>query len=85
MEPHIVKNYFDHVKRLSSRWILLRNMREGKQVRKNNSSVGVETPILSDDYLTMLPEYELVEKNVIPFGFKTVDDFHSELMLLRRK
>lgn len=85
MEPHIVKNYFEHVKRLSTRWILLRNIREGKQVRKNNSSVGVETPILSDDYLTMLPEYELVERNVIPFGFKTVDGFHSELMLLRRK
>jgi putative sugar O-methyltransferase len=85
MEPHIVKNYFKHVKRLYARWILLRNMREGKQVRKNNSSVGVDTPILSDDYLEMLPEYELVERNVLPFGFKTVDDFHSELMLLRRK
>jgi putative sugar O-methyltransferase len=84
MEPPIVKNYLGHVTRLGARWILLRNMREGKQLRKNDW-VGVETPILGDDYLTMLPGYELVERNVIPFGYQTVDGFHSELLLLRLK
>ncbi len=83
MEPHIVENYLNHVDRLGSRWILLRNMREGKQVKKTHS-VGVKTPIKSDDYLAMLPKYELVEKNVFPFGYKTVDGFHSELLLLKR-
>lgn len=85
MEPHIVKNYLSHVARLGTQWILLRNMREGKQVRKAGSSVGVETPIMSDDYLAMLPDYELVERNVHPFGYRTVDGYHSELMLLKRK
>ncbi len=84
MEPHIVKNYLDHVTRLGTRWILLRNIREGKQLRKNDW-VGVDTPILGDDYLAMLPEYELVERNVIPFGYQTVDGFHSELLLLKRR
>ena len=85
MEPHIVKNYLSHVSRLGTRWILLRNMREGKQIRSDESSVGVETPIKSDDYLAMLPQYELMDRNVLPFGYRTVDGYHSELLLLRRK
>lgn len=84
MEPHIVKNYLGHVSRLKAKWILLRNMREGKQIRKNGL-VGVDTPILSEDYLIMLPDYELVERNVIPFGYQTVDGFHSELLILKQK
>jgi hypothetical protein len=59
-------------------------MREGKQLRKNDW-VGVDTPILADDYIAMLPGYELVERNVFPFGYKTVDGYHSELFLLKRK
>lgn len=85
MEPHIVQNYLNQVTRLNARWILLRNMREGKQKRKPGSEVGVETPILGDDYLHMLPNYELVERNLHPFGYRTVDGFHSELLLLKRK
>jgi len=83
MEPHIVKNYLGHVTRLAPRWILLRNLREGKQLRKNDW-VGVDTPTLGDDYLAMLPGYALLERNVRPFGYRTVDGFHSELLLLRR-
>ena len=85
MEPHVVRNYLWHVDRLRARWILLRNMREGKQKRSANHRVGVETPILAEDYLAMLPEYELVERNVLPFGYCTVDGYHSELFVLRRK
>lgn len=84
MEPHIVKNYLGHVVRLGTRWVLLRNLREGKQLRKNDW-VGVDTPTLGDDYLAMLPGYELVERNVWPFGYQTVDGFNSELLLLRRR
>jgi putative sugar O-methyltransferase len=83
MEPHIVKNYLSHVSRLKTKWVLLRNIREGKQIKTAHHG-GVETPILSDDYKTMLPEYELVEGNVIPFGYRTTDNFHSELLLLKR-
>lgn len=85
MEPAVVANYLGHVTRLNARWVLLRNMREGKQVRKAGTSVGVDAPIRSDDYLAMLPGYELVERNVLPFGYRTVDGFHSELLLLRCK
>jgi putative sugar O-methyltransferase len=85
MEPAVVANYLDQVTRLKARWVLLRNMREGKQVRKGAGSVGVETPIRSDDYLALLPGYELAERNVLPFGYRTVDGFHSELLLLRCK
>lgn len=83
MEPQVVENYLNNVKRLSARWILLRNMREGKQ-KKTELNVGVEVPIKRNDYLAMLPEYKLVEANVHPFGYQTVDGFHSELLLLRR-
>jgi hypothetical protein len=84
MEPHIVENYLGHVNRLGTRWILLRNLREGKQLRKQGT-VGVERAILGDDYLAMLPEFRLVERGVFPFGYRTVDGFHSELLLLRRR
>ena len=58
-------------------------MREGKQLKRDGHA-GVEVPITSDDYLTMLPNYRLVERNVHPFGFETVDGFHSELQLFKR-
>jgi len=83
MEPQIVKNYLGHVSRLGTRWVLLRNIREGQVVWKDGSSFGVD--IQSDDYLAMLPGYELVERNVLPFGYRTVDGYHSELLLLRCK
>ncbi|NCO14455.1 MAG: putative sugar O-methyltransferase [Thiomicrospira sp.] len=84
MEPEIVQNYLENVKRLKSKWLLLRNMREGKQLRSQHR-FGVETPILSEDYIRMLGGYELVARNVDPFGYKTVDHFHSEILLFKRQ
>jgi putative sugar O-methyltransferase len=84
MEPEIVRNYLRHVVRLKTKWILLRNMREGKQVRKSKDEVGVDQPIRTGDYLSMLSGYELIESNVLPFGYQTVDGFHSEVLLFRR-
>lgn len=84
MEPDIVQNYLNHADRLKSKWVLLRNMREGKQLKTGNSS-GVKKQILSQDYKNMLPNYRFVANNVRPFGLKTVDDFHSELLLFERK
>lgn len=64
--------------------ILLRNLREGHRKRPADGRAGVESPVKGDDYLAMLPGFRLVERQVHPFGFRTVDGFHSELMLLRR-
>jgi putative sugar O-methyltransferase len=83
MEPDVVTNYLGHVNRLKARWVLLRNMREGKQVQKEGH-VGVKTPIKSDDYVRMLGQYQLVDSNVHPFGYETVDGYHSELLLFKR-
>ena len=84
MEPAIVANYLGHVDRLKTQWVLLRNMREGKQL-KTATSPGVTNPIFSENYLAMLPSYELVDRNVIPFGYNTVDGYNSELLLLKRR
>lgn len=84
MEPHIVRNYLDRVVRLDADWLLLRNIREGKPMKKGEGSVGVEVPIMTNDYIEMLPGYELIEPNVFPYGYKTVDGYHSEILLLRK-
>lgn len=84
MEPEVVDNYLHHVNRLQARWILLRNLREGKPLKKSGHP-GVKIPIKTENYVTMLRNYELIDSNVHPFGFQTVDGFHSELLLLKRK
>jgi putative sugar O-methyltransferase len=83
MEPDVVENYLNQVRRLKARWVLLRNMREGKQIQ-SEGHVGVKTPIRSDDYVRMLSGYRLVASNVHPYGYETVDGFHSELQLFKR-
>jgi putative sugar O-methyltransferase len=83
MEPNVVLNYLKHVDKLNARWILLRNMREGKQ-KKRDGHAGVVNPIQTDDYLDMLPKYKLINRNIHPFGYETVDGFNSELMILKR-
>ena len=84
MEPEVVENYLGHVNRLGAKWILLRNMREGKQ-RATSSVSGVRDPILDADYIKFLQHYELIERNVHPYGYQTVDGFHSELFLFHRR
>jgi putative sugar O-methyltransferase len=84
MEPSVVKNYLNHISRLSARWLLLRNMREGKQ-KKSDSRNGVDDPIVSEDYIKMLGDFNLVARSVLPFGYKTVDDFNSEILIFTRK
>jgi len=84
MEPPVVENYLRHVDRLGSTWILLRNLREGHRKRPADGRAGVENPVRGDDYVAMLPTFHLVERQVYPFGYRTVDGFHSELMLLKR-
>lgn len=85
MEPHIVKNYLKNIYRLNPKWILLRNIREGKKKKNTVDELGVETPIKSSDYIKMIENnYELIAKDVIRFGYKTPDGFHSELLLFKK-
>ena len=83
MEPEVVQNYFSQISRLQARWILLRNIREGKQ-RRIAKAEGVITPILGSDYIRWLSNYKLVHQSTLPFGYETVDGFHSELLILAR-
>ncbi len=85
MEPVVVENYCRHVHELGADFVLLRNLREGKPQKADDSSVGVETPILGKDYDRFLPNYELVDVDTTVFGFLTDDEFHSELRLYKRK
>ncbi len=85
MEPHIVQNYFKNIIRLKPKWILLRNIREGKRKKKSKNEHGVEIPIKSKDYIEMIEDkYELINKDVLQFGYKTSDGFHSELLLFKK-
>lgn len=84
MEPDIVKNYLEHVSRLNCKYVLLRNLKEGKQLAKNGNQAGVKQQIKADDYDTFLPKYQLLSTNVHPFGFETIDGFNSELRLYKR-
>ncbi len=84
MEPDVVSNYLSIVSSLDAEVILLRNIKEGKQ-KATGGGVGVITPIVSDDYATFLPNYSLVDTNTIPFGYTTVDDFNSELLVFKKK
>ena len=84
MEPNIVENYASHVQRLAPTFLLLRNLREGKQ-KSIKGSLGVDQPILGDDYLKFFDQYKLRASNTVPFGFQTVDGYNSEIMLLEKK
>tara|TARA_Y100000739_G_scaffold228746_1_gene241340 strand:- start:1657 stop:2712 length:1056 start_codon:yes stop_codon:yes gene_type:complete len=85
MEPYIVRNYLEQVDRLSSKFIMMRNLREGHILSKGSDTFGVKIPIKTDDYIEMLPNYNLIGKNVFPFGFKTYDGFHHDLLIFERK
>lgn len=84
MEPAVVENYLGHVARLGTRFVLLRNLREGKRAAVAGE-LGVRQPIRGADYDRWLPGFDLVATNTIPFGHRTVDGFHSELRLYRRR
>lgn len=85
MEPATVKFYLAEAKRLGARFVLLRNLREGKQRKAANSPVGVNEPILGADYDRFLTGYRLVATNVFPFGHRTIDGFHSEFRLYEKR
>ena len=85
MEPEVVENYCNYINKLEPKYILLRNMLEGKATKSQTHSFGVTTPILGNDYDKFIPEYELITVDTSVFGFLTEDGFHSQLRLYKRK
>lgn len=84
MEPNVVKNYLDVISRLKPNYILLRNLREGKKLKKGQI-MGVKKAIKSQYYINSLKKnYSIINRNVIPFGYRTFDNFNSELLLFKR-
>ena len=84
MEPEVVQNYCNHIDRLEPKYILLRNMLEGKRKQSKDHLAGVVEPILGDDYNKFLPNYRLVATDSAVFGFVTEDGFHSQLRIYER-
>jgi putative sugar O-methyltransferase len=84
MEPSVVSNYLSLVAGLAPEYVILRNIREGKQRKSAERPFGVEQPVRGDDYVRFLNDFELVDRAHAPFGFRTVDGFHSELLIFRR-
>ena len=84
MEPDVVRNYCNYIDALKPKYILLRNMLEGKRVKSSEYAVGVETPILGDDYNNFLPNYRFVAADSEVYGFITEDNFHSQLRIYER-
>ena len=92
MEYAVVKNYLDKIKKFKPKYILLRNLREGKNTLKNKNSYKhkfkyfVNKPIKGKMYYKLLMDnYYLLDKNVEPYGHKTWDNFNSELLLFKKK
>lgn len=85
MEPDVVQNYCNYIEKLQPKYILLRNMLEGKQKQTKLSPMGVKEPILGDDYNKFLPNYEFIKSDSEIFGFITEDGFHSQLRIYQRK
>ncbi len=85
MEPDVVQNYCNYVQKLSPKYILLRNIKEGKRKQDEKFKYGVKEPIKGNDYDNFLPNYELIVTDNSIFGQKMEDNFHSQLRLYKRK
>jgi len=84
MEPDVVQNYCKYIDKLEPKYILLRNILEGKRIKSNDYTLGVETPILGDDYNKFFPNYRFVAADSEIYGFITEDNFHSQLRIYER-
>lgn len=85
MEPDVVQNYCNYIQELNPKYILLRNMLEGKRVQSPDYMSGVKEPILGEDYNKFLANYKLIKSDSEIFGFITEDGFHSQLRIYERK
>jgi putative sugar O-methyltransferase len=85
MEPDVVANYCKYIRALNPKYILLRNIKEGKKKKDEQTLYGVEKPILGSDYDNFFPEHTLIASDGSVFGFATEDGFHSQLRLYLKK
>jgi putative sugar O-methyltransferase len=85
MEPEIIRNYLGHARRLNARYLLLRNIREGKKTKRQDpcSEFVVSEPVTTEFYVRECKQlrYKAISQNVIPYGRKTADGFHSEISI----
>ena len=71
MEPDIVKNYLDFVINLKPQFILLRNLREGKNLKSGLKRSYVKKPVTTKFYLNTLRKfYKLNKSDAFTFGEK---------------
>ena len=84
MEPNVVENYLDHVARLNPKWILIRHIREGKEKKTSTNPIGVNNPVMPEDYERYLTGYQTVLQDCTLFGYETPDFFHSDVLILKR-
>ncbi len=85
MEPDVVQNYCNYIDKLEPKYILLRNILEGKRKQSDEFQAGVIEPILGDDYNDFFPNYKFVKSDSAIYGFITEDGFHSQLRIYERK
>ena len=85
MEPDVVQNYCNYIEKLEPKYILLRNMLEGKRVKSDDYLAGVDEAILGEHYDKFLPSFKLIKQDSEVFGFITEDNFHSQLRIYERK
>jgi len=85
MEPEIIRNYLGHARRLNAKYLLLRNIREGKKTKRQDPSAEsvVGEPVTTEFYIRECKQlrYKAIGHNVIPYGRKTADGFHSEVSI----
>jgi len=82
MEPNVVGNYINLVKKFQPNYVLLRNLREGKKKKNSPEEIGVNEPTTLDQMIRYFDGYNLVARDTISFGELKIDDFHSEIVSL---
>ncbi len=92
MEYNVVNNYLEKIFKLKPNYILLRNLREGKNTNINTNKYKhkflffVNKPLKKSNYISILKKnYKMLGSNVEPYGFKTWDNYNSEILLFKRK
>jgi putative sugar O-methyltransferase len=85
MEPDVVQNYINLVQNHEPKYILLRNLREGKRKKTSPDKLGVKEPILLDEMIFWFDRYQEIARDTITFGELKIDNFHSEIVCLTQK
>ena len=61
----------------------MRNLREGKQLKKKGK-IGVKRATKKKDYIKFLKKnYKLIFSSVKVYGFETFDKYNSELLIFK--